>query len=156
MSGELKSQGSELYLLDETGSPTTVLKIGNLTSVGALGGSASDIDVTNLDSVAMEFLVGLLDNGAANLGINLDPQNQSHITLDSIKGGIRYSWALGLSDGTAAPTDNGSAFVLPTTRTFLTFSASLQQWQYDVQVNDAVRVTTALRVSGAITLTPKA
>jgi hypothetical protein len=155
MSGELKSQGSELFLLDETGSPTTVLKIGNLTSIGALGGSASDIDVTNFDSTDMEYLVGLLDNGAASLGINLDPQNQSHITLDSIKGGARYSWALGLSDGTADPTDNGAAFVLPTTRTFLTFTASLQQWQYDLQTNDAVRVSASLRVSGSITLTPK-
>lgn len=155
---ELKTQGTELFVLtgDSAGdSPDTVLKVGKLTSIDGVGGSASDIDVTNFDSEAMEFLVGLLDNGSANFGLNLDPDDDSHVMLQSLAGGPRLKWAIGMSDDTTDPTEAGGAFVLPSTRTWLTFEGSLQQWQYAFAVNDAVRVTAAIRISGAIDLTPK-
>lgn len=160
MSGELKTQGTALYMLDTTGSPERVLKITNLTNVDSLGGSAGDIDVTNFDSTAKEYLVGLVDNGTASFGMNLDPSADSHQTILSNAGGDRFRWAIGCSDGTAPPTLNvvpGSetTFTLPTTRTWFTFQASIQEATRAFATDDAIRLQGSLRVSGTITMTPK-
>jgi hypothetical protein len=153
---ELKTQGTELFLLDTYSSPTRVLKIAKLTSVDSLGGAASDIDITNLDSTAREYLVGLQDNGTASFGLNLDPAEESHEVMFAIAGGDRYSWALGCSDGTADATLNANAFQLATTRSWFTFTASVQEVTRAFAIDDAVRIQGGLRVSGAITFTPKA
>ena len=118
-------------------------------------GNFIDIDVTNLDSAAKEYLVGLQDNGTANFGLNLDPSSASHVFLDGAAGGTRYWWAVGCSDGTAAPTEAAGLFVLPATRTWFTFYASVQQFQRAFATDDAVRINGSVRVSGAITMTPK-
>lgn len=157
MSGELKTQGSELFLLDTSESPERVLKIANLTTVDSLGGAASDIDVTNLDSLAREYLVGLQDNGTASFGLNLNPQDESHQKIFELAGGARFLWALGCSDGAAPPTiaaGSPPTWTLPATRTWFTFSASVQEATRGFTTDDAVRVTGGLRVSGAITMTP--
>lgn len=159
MSGELKTQGSELYMLDTSESPERVLKIANLTTIDSLGGSASDIDVTNLDSTAREYLVGLQDNGTASFGLNLNPQDESHQKIFEVAGGDRYRWAIGCSDGTAPPTiaaGNPPNFTLPATRTWFTFTASVQEATRAFSTDDAIRVQGGLRVSGSITMTPKA
>lgn len=157
MSGELKTQGTELFILDETGSPQRIVKIGKLSAIDSIGGSASEIDITNFDSTAMEYMVGLIDNGTANLSINLDPTDASHQLLESIAGGDRYYWAVGFSDGSADPIPNPSGAGISVTigRSWLTFQASVQQWQYGFTTNDAIRVSSSLRVTGAITLTPR-
>jgi hypothetical protein len=157
MSGELKTQGSELYLLDTSESPERVLKISNLTTVDSLGGSASDIDITNLDSQAREYLVGLQDNGTASFGLNLNPRDDSHQKIFEIAGGARYRWAIGCSDGTAPPTiaaGDPPIFTLPTTRTWFTFEASVQEATRSFTTDDAIRIQGGLRVSGAILMTP--
>jgi hypothetical protein len=156
VSGELKTQGTALYMLDTTGSPERVLKIANLTNVDSLGGSAGDIDVTNFDSTAKEYLVGLLDNGTASFGLNLSPSEDSHQVILENAGGARFRWAIGCSDGTAPPTIGaGPVFVLPTTRTWFTFQASIQEATRAFATDDAIRIQGSLRVSGSILMTPK-
>lgn len=157
MSGELKTQGTQLYLLDNGVSPAEVKRITNLSNIDGIGGAASDIDVTNFDSTAREYLVGLVDNGQASFNFNLSPGSAVHQRLLAIRGGSRYSWAVGMSDGTAAPTiAAGDVFSLPTGRSWLTFDASVQEATFTFQTDDAVRVQGSLRVSGSITFTPKA
>lgn len=157
MSGELKTQGSQLFLLDNGVSPAAVVRITNLTNIDGLGGAASDIDVTNMDSTAREFLVGLKDNGQASFGMNFAPQSAVHQRVLAISGGSRYQWAIGLSDGTAPPTiAAGDVFSKPTSRSWFTFEAGVQEATITLQTDDAVRVQGSLRVSGAITFTPKA
>lgn len=160
MSGELKTQGTVIYMLDTSGSPERVLRIANVTTIDSLGGAASDIDVTNLDSTAKEYLVGLQDNGTASFGLNLDPTDDSHQTILENAGGARFYWAIGCSDGTAPPTLNISpgvdtTFTLPATRTWFTFQASIQEATRSFSTDDAIRIQGGLRVSGAITMTPK-
>lgn len=157
MAGELKTQGTQLYLLDNAVSPAEVVRVTNLSNVDGLGGAASDIDITNFDSTAREYLVGLVDNGQASFGMNLNPQSEVHQRILAIRGGDRFAWAIGMSDGTAPPTiAPGDVFTLPATRSWLTFTASVQEATITFQTDDAVRVQGSLRVSGAITLTPKA
>ncbi len=62
MSG-ISAQGSTLHVnTGTTGSPTWT-KINGVISYSGMDGAASDIDVTDLDSTAMEYINGLVDEG---------------------------------------------------------------------------------------------
>ena len=62
MSG-ISAQGSALHVnTGTTGSPTWV-KINGVQSFSGMDGAASDIDITDLDSTAMEYINGLVDEG---------------------------------------------------------------------------------------------
>lgn len=52
-----------IYTSGGTATPATYTKIKGLISFSGLDGAASDIDVTDLDSEAMEYISGLVDNG---------------------------------------------------------------------------------------------
>lgn len=152
MGGEIRTQKTQLYACLAGG--TTVAAIGNIADLGEFGGQADDIDVTNLDSVAKEFLTGLLDNGELTLQLNLNPQDTVHQDLQSKAGnGVRYPFLVGLSDGTTAPTAVAGALVPPaaSARTSFAFSASIKSFKFGAKTNDAIRVTVMLRISGAIT-----
>lgn len=152
MSGEVRSQLTQLYACLAGG--TTVATIGNVADLGEFGGQADDIDVTNLDSLAKEYLVGLVDNGELTLQINLNPQDANHQDLFAKQGnGVRYPFLVGLSDGTTAPTAVGGALVAPlaSARTSFKFMASIKSFRFGAKTNDAIRVTCTLRISGAIT-----
>lgn len=47
----------------ETDTPGTYIPVGNLTQISVPGPEKDEIDVTDFDSVAAEFLAGLPDNG---------------------------------------------------------------------------------------------
>lgn len=150
---EIKTQGTELYLLNtDTG---TIVKVPNITAVDGVGGSASDIDVTNFDDLrSRRFLVGLQDQGTASFSVNYDPGDATHALLAGIAGGAQYKWALGLSDGHGIdPTyDAGppADFTLPSGRSWFVFNASLQQWQRNLTTDDVIRISATLRLSGDI------
>lgn len=64
----------------ETDTPGVYIAVGNLTEIGVPGPEKPEIDVTDFDSTASEFLAGLPDNGeisfsgfynAANVGQEL-------------------------------------------------------------------------------------
>lgn len=148
MSNELRSQGTELFFLD-----TTIKKIPNLADIGEHGPQADDIETTNLDSLAKEFLTGLADNGELPLQLNLDPTSLVHQRLSALAGtGQRLTFCMCLSDGTDPPTVTSGALVIPvvTGRTSFVFSASVKSFRKAFKANDASRVTCALRISGAI------
>lgn len=155
-----KTQGSELYVRNTTISPPEVLKIGQLVDINNLGGQASDIDVTDLDAQRFkEFLSGLIDPGSAAIGINFDSASLAHQFLNDNAGGDQFDWAIGLSNGFGIPpTQNtgNTAFELPSTRAWLTFTASVHMQQFAFAVDSVVKFNSALRLSGEITVTPKA
>lgn len=51
------------YTSGGTATPVTYTKINGLLSFSGMDGSAGDIDVTDLDSTAMEYISGLVDEG---------------------------------------------------------------------------------------------
>lgn len=61
--GSISAQGSTLEIQTGTTQAPTWTKINGVISYNGLDGSASDIDVTDLDSEAMEYINGLVDNG---------------------------------------------------------------------------------------------
>lgn len=149
---ELKTQGVELFLLDATNSGSEVQKIGKVTSISGVGGSAGEIDITNFDSTAKEFLVGLKDSGTVSLSYNYDPDDAGQTTMFSIEGGANKRFVI---CGGEAGTDPSytSLFVIPTDRTTIDFTAGVQSNQIDMSTDDAYRVSSSLRVSGAYTIT---
>lgn len=156
MSGELRTQGSQIWVLDTTQSPPALLKIGNVSQYGDFGPQGSDIDVTNLESTAMEKLAGLVDNGDVTLNINFADIESHRWVYDNVGTGERFNWLIGYSDGTAAPTVGvGDTITPPTARTSDGFLASVKSARKSVNTNDAVRATVALVISGAITTTWK-
>lgn len=62
MSG-ISAQGSTLEVNTGTDAVPVWTKIKGLMSFSGLDGEASDIDVTDLDSTAMEYISGLVDEG---------------------------------------------------------------------------------------------
>lgn len=155
MSGEFKTQGSQIWVLDTTQSPPALLKIGNVSQYGDFGPQGNDIDVTNLESVAMEKLSGLPDNGDVTLNINF-ADIVSHRWLYDNVAGDRFQFLIGYSDGSSAPTISMSDTITPPTgRTCDAFLASVKSARKSVNTNDAIRATVALVVSGAITTTWK-
>ena len=151
MSGEVRTQGTEVFILD-----TTIKKIPNVVDIGEFGPQADDIDVTNFDSVAKEYLTGLPDNGELTLQINLDTTNAVHQLLSAQAGtGTRFQFAVCLSEGTADPTVTGGNIVPPDAdeRTSYVFLASVKSFRRAIKTNDANRVNCVLRISGGITTT---
>lgn len=154
MSGEVRTQGTEVYFGDTINSPQALLKILNVMDVGEFGPQADDIDVTNFDSTAKEYLVGLPDNGEATLQINFKPNDAVHQKLQGWAGtSNRVTFIVCFADGTNAPTFVANAVVAPTSRTSAKFTASVKTFRTAIKKNDAVRATCTLRISGGITWT---
>lgn len=68
MVGEIKSQGTAVYISSEDADATayasaTWKKIGNLREVGEADGEAAEIETTNLESTEEEFMMGIPRNG---------------------------------------------------------------------------------------------
>lgn len=140
MSGEVKTQGTKLQLAG-TASPITYTNTANVTSISGLGGQKGDIDITNFDSTAKEFLTGLEDPGQVQVEINYSPSDTTQDTLWDLKeSGALRTWRIRLS-GT-------SPF------NYFQFTATVQQFQVNFQTDDVVRATVTLRVSGSIARGP--
>lgn len=103
------TQGTQVYALVPTvANPAIfeVLEIECATAFEPGGNPADQIETTCLSENVRSYLRGLRTPGQASLTINADPRNASHIRLhqlsedDTIES---LAWAVGWSDGTAAP-----------------------------------------------------
>lgn len=66
---------------DATATPSTFTAVANIKDFTGFDGSASEIELTNLDSVAKEFRLGLNDPGQFTFNIDYDGSNAGHIAL---------------------------------------------------------------------------
>lgn len=100
MPTSIESQGTKIaYSLG--GSPSEFSDIGNIQSFSGPGGSASVIDVSNLDSTFREKRMGLPDEGQFTLELNLDPDNTSHLALKNARRDrTRLEFRINLTDST--------------------------------------------------------
>lgn len=136
MSGEVKTQGTKLQLAG-TASPVTYTNTANVTAISGLGGQKGDIEITNFESVAKEFLTGLEDPGQVQVEINYAPADTTQTTLWTLKNsGALRGWRIQMPGASPAPN--------------FTFNATVQQFQVNFQTDDVVRATVTLRVSGEI------
>ena len=146
------TQGTTLYWID---SPTTVKAIG-ATNISGISAQRDSLETTDLTLDAKTFMPGLMSPGSAQFTIQFDPSNPAHIALHAAyKAGTTLKWALGWSDGTAAPTATAGAFTLPETRSFLTFDGFILDVPFDFKINSIVDSQLSLQISGMPTLTAK-
>lgn len=133
---DIKTQGTQLKI-EKAASPDEYVLIPGVYQISGLGGGEGDeIDVTDFDSSAKEYLIGLKDEGNLSFSLNYNPDDLQHIQLET----LRDSQAV-----------SGFQIVLPagTLKTF-TFDAYVKTIELNMQANDAVRASVSLRITGAV------
>lgn len=152
----VKTQGTQLYVIDPY--DDSVITVGCVTSITGITAARDQIETTCLDSAARTYVAGMATPGTATFSINFDPSDESHVRLHELYvAGDDLQLALGWSDGTAAPTvDSVGDFVLPTTRTWITFGGFIADLPFDFSLNAVVSSSVSVQVSGFPTVTGKA
>ena len=83
--------------------------------------------------------------------------NASHIALLALKtAGTVVNWGIFFSQTATAPTAAASLLVRPTTRTSIIFNAYVKDVAFEFGINEVVRGTVTLKVTGAATVTAAA
>lgn len=154
----LKTQGTELYIKDITGTEPVVLKFACPTGVTGLNsGGTDEIDITCLDAQTRSFALGLSDAGELSVPFIFDPAQNSHrkaFSIAALKAETQV--CIALSDGTTAPTINSSdLFVAPTSRTSFIVAGLVKNIPIDIAGNEVVRGTMTIRVNGQTRVTFK-
>lgn len=157
----VKTQGTKLWFIDPTVTPLVATDYQTMscpTGITGLGGATDQIDDTCLDDMTdRSYVAGLGNPGQVSVPFVFKPGEASHQTLFALKSsGETISWLIGLSDGTTLPTVVADAFVVPTGRTTIGFSAYVADVALDIASNEVVRGTLTLQRSGAVTPTFKA
>lgn len=155
--GTVKTQGSELYLVDAsvTSSDPELVKLDCPTGVQGLGGAKDQIETTCLDTVGdKEYTGGLGNPGQVTVPFNFIPRAFSHRSLLALKkSGAVLAWILCLSESTEAPTvDSDGNIVAPTTRSSFEFSGYVADVNFDIATNEIVRGTLLIQRSGDVEL----
>ena len=131
----VESQGVKLAYSDGS-SPSSFTNIGNITDFQGPGGQAAVIDVSNLDSIMREKLMGLPDEGQFSFNVNLDPDNASHQALRNARANrTRLEFRLTLTDAT------------PATGVFFAYVLS---FNLSGGVDQAVKAAITLEIDGAV------
>lgn len=133
---DIKTQGTQLKI-ENAASPNEYTLIPGVYQISGLGGGeGQEIDVTDFDSSAKEYLIGLKDEGTLSFSMNYNPDNAQHILLETLR------------DSQAS---SGFQIVLAagTLKTF-TFDAFVKTIDLNLDADDAVRATVALRITGAV------
>lgn len=148
----VKTQGTNLYFIDSA----TTCAVLNCTAISGISAQRDQIETTHLGDQARTYVAGLASPGAASFEVQFDPSSEIHKDLhDAYKAGTVLKWALGWSDGTAAPTVATSLYTLPATRSFLSFDGYVQDIAFDFSQNSVVKANVSVQVSGFPNLTPK-
>lgn len=152
-----KTQGTKLYVIDPQNG--NVLTVGCATSIDGIDSQLDQLETTCLEADARTYIAGLATPGSASFGINFDPADASHVRLHNLKkAGTSLKWAIGFSDGIGInPTaDTSGNFVLPTTRSWITFDGFMNSYPFSFALNTVVQSTVGIQISGDPTVTPKA
>ena len=161
----LKTARTSLYFIDPEfdSSGPGIVTVGCPTSITGIGASRDQLEDTCLEDSARSYEAGLGTPGQASFTINFDPSDDSHIRIYNLwKLGTKVDWALGLSDGPAAPaalvppTLDSSDFDLPTTRSWITFNGYIADVPLDLALNAFVTATVTVQVSDFPLIFPKA
>ncbi|WP_087686808.1 phage tail tube protein [Pandoraea sp. PE-S2R-1] len=98
----ISAQGSKLEIGSTDASPTYT-RIRGFKSFTGFDGQASELDATDLESKAKEYLLGLQDAGNFNFDLNVNRSDPGQIALEAArKSGALRSFRLTLPDGQVA------------------------------------------------------
>jgi hypothetical protein len=112
---DYQTAGTDAYILvptDADPSVCEVIDLGCVTSIDPGTDASDQIDTTCLRDRTRRFAAGLTTPGQGSIGINADPTNAAHLKLFELsKSKKTIKFAVGWSDGTAAPTAGAGAGV---------------------------------------------
>lgn len=153
--GTVKTQGTELYVINPLNTDPELLKMACPTGISGLGGAADQVEDTCLDNITDKTYVrGLGNPGQVSVPFNLIPRNLAHqmVLTDLKDDGRVLKWIIGLSEGTAQPTINtdGTFDAPPSGRTWAAFDAYISDVNIDIANNEIVRGTLTLQRSGSV------
>jgi hypothetical protein len=151
----MKTQGTDLYAIDPR--DESLITVGCITSLDGIDSTIDQIETTCLNSAERTYVAGLGTPGTATFGLNIDTADANHLLLHEIKQlGLTLKWAVGMSDGTAAPTvDTAGDFNLPTSRSWITFEGFMNSFPFSFALNGVVASSVGIQVSGAQALIAK-
>lgn len=148
------TQGTQIFFIDPEfdSSGAGVRQVECATTFSPGGNPADQIEDTCLEDTTRRYKPGLRTPGQATLGLNADPENESHVRLHELSEtdpSPTLKWAVGWSDGTALPTvDSNGDFQLPTTRTWFIFEGYVSDFPFDFAANTVVTTQAAIQRSG--------
>ena len=118
-----------------TATPVTFTNVANLKDFSGFDGSASEIDVTNLDSTAKEFRLGLVDQGQFTINIDYDNTNAGHVALRAKQvSGVLCNFRLTLPNANV-----------------VTFTGYVKKFSLAGGVDAVAKTSVDIRISGAVT-----
>lgn len=147
----VKSQGTEMFVLDETVSPSVVVEIECPTNI-QLGSSTKDqIDITCLGDTERVYESGLGTPPQVTFDFVYGEDADSQRLLQAMQeSGEKAQFFVGLSNGTSPPTVSGGSLVAASGRNGYLFEASVISVPIAIAGNEVVRGSATLQVSGAI------
>ena len=148
------TQGTQIYFIDpelDSNGPG-VREVECATTFTPGGNPADQIEDTCLSATSRSYKPGLRTPGQATLGLNADPENESHVRLHQLSEtdpSPTLKWAVGWADGTSVPTlDSSGDFDLPTDRTWFVFEGYVSVFPFDFAANTVVTTQAAIQRSG--------
>jgi len=144
----IKTQGTRLYAIDPA--DESVITVGCITSLSGIDTTNEQIETTCLSDQARTYLSGLATPGAATFEINFDTTDETHTRMHELKvAGTTLLWAVGFSDGTAAPTvDSGGTWDLGTSRSWIRFEGFMTNFPFDFSQNSVITSSVGIQISG--------
>jgi hypothetical protein len=122
------------YTSGGTATPVTWTKISNLKTFTGLDGSPTDINVTNLDSVAEEFRPGLVNNGQFSGEVDRDTIDAGQLALEAARiSGLVKNFKLTLPNAAVA-----------------SFSGYVKKFAVTGGVDQVVRSPYDIKITGAV------
>ncbi|RSK77857.1 hypothetical protein EJ774_21105 [Pandoraea apista] len=136
----ISAQGSKFFIntAAEGAAQPTWTKVKNVKSYSGFDGSATEIDVTDLDSEAKEKRLGLMDNGSFSIEVNVNMADPGQAAMKAAqKASSLKSFKLEYPDGSAD-----------------TFDASVKSFPISGSTDAVITSTISLTISGAVTTVP--
>ncbi len=122
------------YTSGGTATPQTNTKINGIQSFSGFDGQVSEIDTTDLDSTAMEYISGLKDEGNFSLDVKVLHADPGQLVLRAaLSAGTTKTFTLTFPDATVA-----------------TFNAFVRSFPVAGGVNELVKVTVDMRITGPV------
>lgn len=134
-SSAISAQGSTFSINTGTDALPVWTKVKNVKSFSGFDGSATELDATDLDSTAKEKLLGLVDEGAFSIDINVNMADPGQLAMKaSQKAGTKKQYKLMLPDTSGA-----------------TFYAFVKTFPLSGGVDAILATTVAMTITGAVT-----
>jgi len=134
----LESQGTEFQIGDGA-SPEVFTKVGEVTDIDGPDGDTPEIDVTNLSSTKREYALGLPAEGNIEISGNWDPDNAQQTALRTAHDNRTVTnFKIVYSDSPATEDS---------------FAGLVKTFNKSTKIDDVVKFTATIRVTGDITTT---